>query len=76
MEAWAEHRRTGYPKLLPILNNQSAGAITTEYGVRRINFVSTEKDGNPEGVKTGIAKLNGPDNGGTRTWWDVNAPNF
>lgn len=76
IEAWAEHRRTGYPKLLPILNNQSAGAITTEFGVRRINFVSTEKDGNPEGLKTGIAKLGGPDNGATRTWWDVNAPNF
>jgi len=76
MEAWAEHRRTGYPKLLPILNNQSGGAITTEFGVRRINFVSTEKDGNPEGLKTGIAKLGGPDNGGTRTWWDVNKANF
>jgi hypothetical protein len=76
MEAWADHRRTGYPKLLPILNNQSAGAITTEFGVRRIPFVSTEKDGNPEGVKTGVAKLAGPDNGGTRTWWDTTGPNF
>jgi len=76
MEAWADHRRTGYPKLLPILNNQSAGVITTEFGVRRIPFVSTEFDGNPEGVKTGIAKLGGPDNGGTRTWWDTTAPNF
>lgn len=76
MEAWADHRRTGYPKLLPILNNQSAGAVTTEFGVRRIPFVSTEKDGNPEGVKTGVAKLAGPDNGGTRTWWDTTAPNF
>ncbi|MDA6070239.1 SusD/RagB family nutrient-binding outer membrane lipoprotein [Flavobacterium sp. AC] len=76
MEAWADHRRTGYPKLLPILNNQSGGAVTTEFGVRRIPFVSSEKDGNPEGLKTGIAKLNGPDTGGTRNWWDVNAPNF
>ena len=76
MEAWSEHRRTGYPKLLPILNNQSAGAITTEFGVRRIPFVSTEKDGNPGGVETAKAKLGGPDNGGTRNWWDVNKANF
>lgn len=75
-EAWSDHRRTGYPKLLPILNNQSAGVVTTQFGVRRINFVQSERDGNPEGVKTGVAKLGGPDNGGTRTWWDVNAPNF
>lgn len=76
MEAWADHRRTGYPKLLPILNNQSGGAITTEFGVRRIPFVSTEKDGNPGGVQTGVAKLGGPDNGGTRTWWDTTGSNF
>lgn len=76
MEAWSDHRRTGYPKLLPILNNLSGGKISTELGVRRINFVSSEKDGNPEGLKTGIAKLNGPDNGGTRTWWDVDKANF
>lgn len=76
MEAWSDHRRTGYPKLLPILNNQSAGVISTELGVRRINFVTTEKDGNPGGVDTGKAKLNGPDNGATRVWWDVDAPNF
>ena len=75
-EAWTDHRRTGYPKLLPILNNQSAGLISTELGVRRMPFVSTEKDGNPGGVATGLAKLGGPDNGGTRTWWDVDAPNF
>ncbi|MDN3672710.1 SusD/RagB family nutrient-binding outer membrane lipoprotein [Flavobacterium branchiarum] len=75
-EAWSDHRRTGYPKLLPVLNNQSGGKISTELGVRRINFVQTEKDGNPEGLKTGIAKLGGPDHGGTRTWWDTTGPNF
>jgi hypothetical protein len=75
-EAWSDHRRTGYPKLLPILNNQSGGTVTTEFGVRRINFVTTEKSGNPEGLKTGLAKLGGPDNGGTRTWWDTTGPNF
>jgi hypothetical protein len=75
-EGWSEYRRTGYPKLFPVLKNTSGGKITTEFGVRRVNFVQSEKAGNPGGVATGVAKLGGPDNGGTRLWWDVNAPNF
>jgi hypothetical protein len=75
-EAWSDYRRTGYPKLFPVLKNYSGSTITTELGVRRINFVQSEKDGNQGGVDSGIAKLGGPDNGGTRLWWDVNAPNF
>ncbi|WP_264564491.1 RagB/SusD family nutrient uptake outer membrane protein [Flavobacterium sp. N3904] len=75
-EAWSEYRRTGYPMLLPVLVNASAGTVTTQYGMRRINFVDSEKAGNPEGVKTGLAELGGPDNGGTRLWWDTTGPNF
>ncbi|MXO07241.1 RagB/SusD family nutrient uptake outer membrane protein [Flavobacterium sp. HBTb2-11-1] len=75
-EAWSDYRRTGYPKLFPVLKNYSGGTISTELGVRRINFVQSEKAGNAGGVATGVAKLNGPDNGGTRLWWDTTAPNF
>ena len=75
-EAWSEYRRTGYPKLLPVLKNTSGGLINSNLGVRRINFVQSEKDGNPGGVATGIAKLGGPDNGGTRLWWDTTGANF
>ncbi|MFV8346115.1 RagB/SusD family nutrient uptake outer membrane protein [Flavobacterium sp. ZB4P13] len=75
-EAWTEYRRTGYPKLFPVLKNTSGGKITTEFGVRRVNFPQSEKDGNPGGLATGIAKLGGPDNGGTRLWWDTTGPNF
>jgi hypothetical protein len=75
-EAWSEYRRTGYPKLFPVLKNTSGGKITTQYGVRRVNFVQSEKDGNPGGVETGVAKLGGPDNGGTRVWWDTTGANF
>ena len=75
-EAWSDHRRTGYPKLLPVLVNASGGTITTEFGVRRINFVDTEKAGNPEGVESGLIELGGPDTGGTRLWWDTTTPNF
>lgn len=75
-EAWSEYRRTGYPKLFPVLKNTSGGKITTEFGVRRLNFVQSEKAGNPGGVATGVAKLGGPDTGGTRLWWDTTAGNF
>ncbi|MDR7372260.1 RagB/SusD family nutrient uptake outer membrane protein [Flavobacterium aquidurense] len=75
-EAWSDYRRTGYPKLFPVLKNYSGGTITTEFGVRRINYVTSEKAANAGGVATGVSKLGGPDNGGTRVWWDVNKANF
>ncbi|KAF2328565.1 RagB/SusD family nutrient uptake outer membrane protein [Flavobacterium daemonense] len=75
-EAWSEYRRTGYPKLFRIVYNTSGGAITTASGVRRVNFPQSEKAGNPGGVATGVAALGGPDNGGTRLWWDTTGPNF
>jgi hypothetical protein len=75
-EAWSEYRRTGYPKLFKADVNNSGGKISTEFGPRRINFVQSEKDGNPGGVATGLAKLGGPDNGGTRLWWDTTGSNF
>lgn len=75
-EAWSDYRRTGYPKLFPVLKNYSGGTITTQFGVRRINFVQSEKAGNSGGVATGVAKLGGPDNGGTRVWWDTTGANF
>lgn len=76
-EAWTEWRRTGYPKLFKIVKNTSGGLIPTDLGVRRINFINSEKSGNPIGYASGVALLNGqPDNGATRLWWDTTAPNF
>jgi Susd and RagB outer membrane lipoprotein len=75
-EAWSEHRRTGYPKLFNVIKNTSGGVISSVDGVRRINFVQSEKDGNAQGLATGISKLGGPDNGATRLWWDTTGANF
>lgn len=75
-EAWSDYRRTGYPKLFPVLVNYSGGTITTQFGPRRINFVQSERTNNPGGVASGISNLGGPDNGGTRVWWDTTGPNF
>ncbi len=70
-EAWAEFRRTGYPKIFPVVSNQSGGTIDTDIQIRRIPFVVSEYDTNPDGVQGAITKLGGPDNGGTRLWWDT-----
>lgn len=74
--AWAEWRRTGYPKLFPVLKNDSQGVITTEFGVRRIPFIRDEVSNNPEGYAEAVQLLGGPDNGGTRLFWDINKTNF
>lgn len=69
-EGWAEFRRTGYPKLFPVVTNLSNGAIDTDTQIRRCPFPTTEYDTNPDGVATGVKALGGSDNGGTKLWWD------
>ncbi len=71
LEAWSEFRRTGYPKIFPVVSNQSGGTIDTNIQIRRIPFVVSEYDTNPDGVQGAIQKLGGADNGGTRLWWDT-----
>ena len=76
--AWSEYRRTGYPKLIPIPSdlNYSNGAIDTELQIRRLPFTQSEYRGNTEEVNKALGLLKGPDNGGTRLWWDVDKGNF
>ena len=75
-EAWSEFRRTGYPRIYPVMINNSGGTIDTNIQIRRINFVSNEINTNSTNVSTAISYLNGPDNGGTRLWWDIPGSNF
>lgn len=73
--AWAEWRRTGYPKLMmPRINNNPD--IDPEVGVRRMQFIQDEISNNPEGYAQAVELLGGPDTGATRIFWDVDAPNF
>ena len=69
-EAWSEFRRTGYPKVFPVVVNNSGGTVNTITQIRRIPFSSVEKLNNPTGVEKGVALLGGPDHGGTKLWWD------
>jgi hypothetical protein len=70
-EAWSEVRRTGYPKLFPVVVNNSGGKISTTDFIKRINFASGEYTTNPSGVSAAVGLLGGADNGGTSLWWDV-----
>lgn len=69
-EGWSEFRRTGYPKLFPVVTNNSNGTIDTNIQVRRCPFPTSEYDTNKAAVQTGIQALGGLDNGGTKLWWD------
>ena len=76
-EAWAEYRRTGYPKLFPVKQNESNGEVSTEYGPRRLPYNENELNSNTEAVNAAVGMLNAEatgdmrgDNAGTRLWWD------
>ena len=75
-EGWAEFRRTGYPRLLPVVNNDSQGLVDTDVQVRRCPFPVQEYNTNATAVQKAIQLLDsealggGQDNGGTRLWWD------
>jgi len=71
-EAWAEYRRTGYPVQFPVAVNNSGGLIPSVPGIRRLPFPTDDASTNPKGQAVGLSELGGPDNGGTRLWWDAN----
>ncbi|MFR4235903.1 MAG: SusD/RagB family nutrient-binding outer membrane lipoprotein, partial [Alistipes onderdonkii] len=70
-EAWAEQRRTGYPRLFPVRLNHSKGYIDTETMIRRLPFPAVLATSDPEQYAALVAELGGEDHGGTRLWWDA-----
>ncbi|SEW38765.1 RagB/SusD family nutrient uptake outer membrane protein [Chitinophaga arvensicola] len=69
-EAWSEFRRTGYPKLFPVIVNFSGGTIPAGTYVKRLPFPQSELSNNTAAVAKAVQLLGGADNGGTRLWWD------
>ena len=69
-EGWAEFRRTGYPKLFPVVANNSNGTINSTTQIRRIPYPQSEYNNNRVGVQSGVVLLGGADGGGTKLWWD------
>lgn len=72
-EAWAEQRRTGYPKLFKVAVNLSGGTIDTDIMIRRAMF-PTDLDAGTISALTQL--LGGANTGGTRLWWDAGKNNF
>lgn len=91
-ESWVDLRRTGYPKLFPILNTEhSDGTIkpgdpkvqTADNIMRRIPWVPDDSQTKEDINATGIPALSEDTNNKPATdtqmqrlWWDVDAPNF
>lgn len=68
-EAWAEYRRTGFPKLYPRINTENT-EVPADGVVRRTPYVSGEIATNSKGVQSGVTKLGGADLSNTRLWWN------
>lgn len=70
IEAWSEFRRTGYPKLMPVILNNSGGIVNSTRMARRLRFPNSEYTGNRENVQNAVSSyLDGPDNMATDLWW-------
>ena len=68
-EAWAEQRRTGFPKRYDIMASENPDVGVDEM-MRRAQFVSSEYETNGTAVQDAVSKLGGPDLGSTRLWWN------
>lgn len=74
VEAWAEVRRTGYPKLFPRLNSENSD-VPADQIMRRLVFVDSEYSNNLDDVTaaTQFPELvnKGGNKNSTRLWWDA-----
>ncbi|MCD8043838.1 MAG: SusD/RagB family nutrient-binding outer membrane lipoprotein [Tannerellaceae bacterium] len=61
-EGWAEFRRTDYPALLNIVENNSDGDVPDGKFIKRIKYPNSE--GTNPNRPSGITQ-------GTRVWWDI-----
>ena len=68
-EAWAELRRTGYPKQYARVSSENTD-VPADKIIRRMVYVSGEFNNNKEAVNEAISKLNGGDKNNTKLWWD------
>ena len=70
-EAWADYRRTGFPKLIPASpnGNKSNGIVNSLKGARRMPYPQDEYISNKHNVENAVISLEGSDNMGTDVWW-------
>ncbi|MFS4455090.1 SusD/RagB family nutrient-binding outer membrane lipoprotein [Maribacter sp. 2304DJ31-5] len=70
-EAWAELRRTGYPRQYARVESQNPDVGVDEI-MRRMVYVQSEFDTNGDAVNAAIAlpEMSGGDRNNTKVWWD------
>ena len=72
LEAWAEHRRTGYPRLLPAVENKDPNnSVDIAIGPRRLPYPADEYNSNAANIAKAVQMLGGADAAGTPLWWDA-----
>lgn len=71
-EAWADWRRTGYPKLIPASEFGSTWGVSDAVsGARRMPYPEKEKTSNSTNYNDAVSNLlKGEDNMATRLWFD------
>lgn len=68
-EAWAEYRRTGYPKLYARINSDNPDT-PKDAVLRRTPFVIGEYQANKAATEAAVGKLGGEDKSNTKLWWN------
>lgn len=70
-EAFANWRRTGYPKLTPARNAASyPNNVTNGEIPRRFIYPTSEITANPVNYNDAVKRLSGGDKMTSRVWWD------
>lgn len=69
-EAWAERRRTGYPKGYAIIESANPDLTRTQLA-RRLIYPPNSYSKNGAATTAALTLLGGPDTYATRLWWDA-----
>ena len=71
MEAWAEMRRTGFPRMYPLIHSDNPD-MPADKMIRRIVFPDLARQTDGKSVEAAVPLLGaGGDKVSTRLWWDV-----
>lgn len=71
LEAWTDLRRTGFPKIFAVVDDDGDGSITEGDIIRRIPYIINDDSDLEDVNKSAVPLLGGPDLQGTRLWWDT-----
>ena len=71
LEAWTDLRRTGFPKIYPVVDDDGDGSIPEGEIIRRIPYIINDDSDKEDVSSSAVPLLGGPDLQGTRLWWDT-----